>query len=240
MLAAAVSLLWPQNSQPLVDTQAAMPALLVRGAADERMQEELFAALTAVVREQPQKPSRSSATPLCVFRHPYSDQTNADAKPQAVFDWAHGLAAHVAYELRQRKGEALAGAADAIDHAKYDSLVSVCYAREGTLPTHVDKGLSGYGLALSLGAACQFDYGGSQVELHSGDALFADFSRIQHSVLATRSVEATAPTWWGHADVERRYGAARCSVQLRDRVWSLKPSMERPGTFTRRTVRRPT
>ena len=41
-----------------------------------------------------------------------------------------------------------------------------------------------------------FDLGGTELLLESGDALFADFGRIKHSVLETLPVESSAPAWW--------------------------------------------
>ena len=134
------------------------------------------------------------------------------------------------------RGAPLQEAADAIDNAKYDSLVSVLYAAGGTLQPHLDKGMCGYGLALSLGAACSFDWGGTAVELKSGDAIFGDFGRVRHAVTTTHSAEDdSAPAWWCDAV---RFGRARCSLQLRDRAWAARPHPNEPGKMIRRTVRR--
>ena len=217
-------------------------AVLVRSATTEAQQVQLYESLCAAVQgtHEWQALAGSQATaeerpyPLCVWRHPYTQQTNAQHRPQAVFDWAHGLAERVAKGLREGGccDEAIAAA---IDEAKYDSLLSVMYAPAGRLRPHVDTNLHGYGLALSLGASCAFDYGGEEVELRSGDVLFADFGKVRHAVLATHPAEHSAPAWWRGA---RHFGHDRCSLQLRDRAWARRPHPTDAGKFVRRTVRR--
>ena len=117
-------------------------AVLVCGAASDAEQHELYLELCDSVRgsEQWIELSKSSCAgaarplPLCVWQHPHTRQTNARAKPRLVLDWAHGLAQRTAASLRAA-GEA-AELAEAIDVAKYDSLVSLLYA-EGDLPSAV-------------------------------------------------------------------------------------------------------
>ena len=128
----------------------------------------------------------------------------------------------------------------AIDHAKYDSLVSLLYAPGATLRPHVDKDLGGAGLAVSLGASATFDFGGSRTVLRSGDALFADFSLVEHAVLRTHPPDS-APAWWHDLPDQGRFGRSRCSLQLRDKAWALKPHPSLPpGKFVRRRRRLPT
>ncbi len=170
-----------------------------------------------------------------MWRHPYTQQTNARHTPQLVLDWAHGLAETVARRLGE-ESPAHGAAAASIDQAKYDSLISILYAPGGTLRPHVDTDLRGHGLALSLGASCTFDFGGAEVELRSGDVLFAQFGAVRHAVLATQPAAESAPAWW--RDEARRFGRDRCSLQLRDRAWSLRPHPTDEGKLVRRTVRR--
>ena len=221
---------------------ACLNLVLVRAAASEAEQQQLYETLCEATRhtaewsalEQTPPSAAERPLPLCVWRHPYSQRSNARHTPSSVIDWAHGLAATTAAQLRLH--EAHQEAADAIDNAKYDSLVSVLYAAGGTLQPHLDKGMCGYGLALSLGAACSFDWGGTAVELKSGDAIFGDFGRVRHAVTTTHSAEDdNAPAWWCDAV---RFGRARCSLQLRDRAWAARPHPNEPGKMIRRTVRR--
>jgi len=234
MLCAEPSILRPRHGGP--------SAVLVRSAANEAQQRELYAALCdaaggshewrALSQSQPSASERPY--PLCVWRHPYTQQTNARHKPTQVLDWAHAFAASLASRLRD-DGLVEEPIAAAIDEAKYDSLLSVLYAPAGTLRSHTDTDLHGYGLALSLGAACAFDFGGTEVELRSGDALLADFGRVRHAVRATLPAAQSAPAWWLGA---HNFGRDRCSLQLRDRAWGRRPHPTMPDSWVRRTVRR--
>ena len=243
MLQSQISLLSPADGR-------AATAVLVRDAASEPRQRALYGELCSTVRASDEWHDLSSRrrrlssdarpAPLCVWQHPYTKQTNARAKPDAVLDWAHGLARRVAADLHEFRGVDPA-IADAIDRAKYDSLLSVLYAPAGTLQPHIDKGLDGYGLALSFGATCVFSFGGTEIELSSGDVLFAPFGSVEHAVLRTMPL-ASAPAWWQAIDEQRdeaaTFGAARCSLQLRDRAWSHRPHPTEPDRLLRRSVRR--
>lgn len=226
---------------PRADPDAA--AVLVRAGANQATQQQLYEALCGAAwqtaewfaLEQTQPSAVERPLPLCVWRHPYSQRSNAQHAPSTVLDWAHGLAARTAAELRMQSHHT---AADAIDNAKYDSLVSVLYAAGGTLQPHVDQGLHGYGLALSLGSTATFDWGGTAVELESGDVVFGDFGRVRHAVTATHCAEDEGtPVWWRNAV---RFGRTRCSLQLRDRAWAARPHPTEPGKMIRRTVRKRT
>ena len=234
----SISLLHPTSCVSL--------GILVREAASEREQQALYGKLCSSARGTQARLAEANEdepTPLCVWQHPYSRQSNAE-KPASVIDFAHALARRTASELREcNDDDALAAAATAIDHSKYDSLVSLLYGPGAALRPHVDKGMVGYGLALSFGASATFDFGGTRVVLRSGDALFADFGAVRHAVLTTHSADS-APAWWAAlaADADEAgastFGRSRCSLQLRDRVWSLRPHPTRPGSYQRRCLQR--
>ena len=216
-------------------------AVLVRAGASLVQQQHLYETLCEATQhsaewsalEQMPPSAAARPLPLCVWRHPYSRRSNAEHAPSTVLDWAHGLAARTAAELRLMSQHE---AAAAIDNAKYDSLVSVLYAAGGTLRPHIDQGMRGYGLALSFGAVATFDWGGTAVELVSGDVIFGDFGTVGHAVTTTQSAEDDdTPAWWRDA---ASFGRARCSLQLRDRAWAARPHPTEPGKMIRRTVRR--
>jgi alkylated DNA repair dioxygenase AlkB len=224
-------------------------AVLVRAAASETEQHHLFHSLCTAVqgtkewsqlqRREPVPLARP--VPFCVWRHPYTQQTNVLHKPELIFDWAHSLAQRVAEELRRAGGCKHTALANLVDAVKFDSLLTVLYPPGGTLQPHIDKGLHGCGLAVSLGSACTFDYGGTEIVLTSGDALFADFGLVQHAVQCTHAYH-TAPPWWRDLHLQRAdsmstFGRARCSVQLRDRAWSRRPHPTDPTKAVQRRVR---
>ena len=72
--------------------------------------------------------------------------------------------------------------ARALRATRLDSLVSILYRARGALRPHVDHGLEGLGLAVSLGSSCEFRYGDEIVELRSGDALFGSFGSVARRV----------------------------------------------------------
>ena len=92
-----ISLLQPQG-------EGAPAAVLVHAAVSDAQQQVLYGALCDAAQEtyewQALSLSSPSAAerpyPLCVWRHPYTQQTNARHTPHLVLDWAHGLAEAVA------------------------------------------------------------------------------------------------------------------------------------------------
>lgn len=228
--------------------------VLVRSAASDVVQANLYGELCGSVAGTREHSSLLSTaitlttetnepSPLCAWRHPYTRQTNTMHKPTLVFDFAQQLAQRTAAALRMVNADP--SICNGIDHAKYDSLLAILYRSAGTLPPHVDRDLHGFGLALSLGASAMFDLGGTELLLESGDAVFADFGRIKHSVLETLPVESSAPAWWRalpttsprDGDGPCTFGRVRCSLQLRDRAWAIRPHPSDPHRFVRRTVR---
>lgn len=215
-------------------------ALLIRSALGPTEQLRLYADLCRAAQgsyewerlasSEHQPPDRP--WPLCVWQHPFTDETNANAEPVPVLEWAHALAQQTARHIRTAPPERLspeetARLAEQLDSVNYDSLVSLLYRHGGSLKQHVDKNLDGLGVAVSLGATCTFEFGGEHADLHSGDALFAPFGHVPHQVLSTHS-PLTAPEWWqgllhqpdrsdeGAFSAVTSFGRVRCSLQLRD------------------------
>ena len=153
-------------------------------------------------------------------------KSNGEA-PQSILTWARQLASYAARKVASVDATGLAPRderarlARALRATRLDSLVSILYRARGALRPHVDHGLEGLGLAVSLGSSCEFRYGDEIVELRSGDALFGNFGSVEHEVVSTRPA-ATGPAWWrrlpaapGLAGEISRFGRARCSLQIR-------------------------
>lgn len=141
--------------------------------------------------------------PFCVWRHPYTGETNSRSDPTPLLDWARDVARRAARRVddaRLRRD---------LDAVHYDSMLSVLYAAHGSLRPHIDEGLDGLGCAVSLGASCTFDLGGTNLVLASGDVLFAPFGSVRHAVLDTHDA---VPSWWHESPT---FGRSRCSIQLR-------------------------
>lgn len=210
--------------------------LLLPRALNERQQSQMYAYLCANARGtqewqnlQVDAGSVANATsaerplPLLVHRHPYTLKSNGAAP--SILTWVRQLAFHAARKVAAADGLAprdeRARLARALRATRPDSLVSILYRSRGALQPHVDHGLEGLGLAVSLGSSCEFRYGDEVVELHSGDALFGRFGSVEHEVASIRPV-STGPAWWrdlpaapGPAGGISRFGRARCSLQIR-------------------------
>ena len=113
--------------------------------------------------------------------------------------------------------------------------MSILYRARGALRPHVDHGLEGLGLAVSLGSSCEFRYGDEIVELRSGDALFGNFgsvarrveieclARSRHCLISTGRTRGRvdAPGGDGAGVVEtpaRSSGLGRRDIALRSRA----------------------
>ena len=216
------------------------PAVLIRAALDERQQRALYEDLCRSVAQSEEwkvladtmSEPRYQPRPLAVWNHPYTGRSNMPSQPRPVFDVACRLQNCVACELSRREGDATAlMLRTRLEDTRYDSLISLLYDEEGTLSSHVDGGLRGLGLSLSLGASCTFSYGGRKIDLASGDALFGDFGHVRHKVWVWPA--DTAPSWWlslpkARADMKPEegsyscsFGRARCNVQFR-RGWNAE------------------
>ena len=222
----ALSLVHPSTSQRIN-----CPALLVRAALAPREQLALYkqlcwrvadsyewgALLDDAPTERPQ--------PLCVWNHPYTGNSNTRDEPGGLFSWAHSLAERAATQVSAEGTEGTSEIGELcglLGGARFDSLVSLLYDARGILQPHVDDGLPGIGLSLSLGAPCTFVYGGTKVTLTSGDALFGAYGHVTHQVLSIHSLEG-APEWWralptrpgGSGGMPPSFGRVRCNLQLR-------------------------
>ena len=156
--------------------------------------------------------------PLLVHKHPYTFKSNGEA-PRTILTWARQLASYAARKVASVDATGLAPRderarlARALRATRLDSLVSILYRARGALRPHVDHGLEGLGLAVSLGSSCEFRYGDEIVELRSGDALFGNFGSVEHEVVNRRQLDGVtvcypqvehevptrggdAPAWW--------------------------------------------
>ena len=209
---------------PLVPLEPRCTALLIPRALSDVQQSELYQELCSTVRGGAQwhklladiesGPLDPRPQPLCVYNHPHSGQTNAAHPPRLAFSFAQQLAARASNDPNVD-----AAVRDELSNLSFDSLVSLVYAPSGALPEHVDRGLPGLGLSISLGASCSFEYGGTVRTLRSGDALLGAFGDVPHQVLRVHD-ESSAPDWWhrlsDRASEATTFGRVRCSLQLRD------------------------
>ena len=237
-----VSLIRPSVNAPAIDA-----GVLVRSALDDAGQQALYQYLCAAAADSREvsmlakAQARQRPWPLAVWRHPYTEETNAALNPSKVFAWSAALARKTAGELRSSPHACMDAAMgdddngsgssilslceelELLDGGPYNSMVSLLYDANAVLPQHVDDGLPGIGLSISLGASATFTYGEESICLRSGDALFGRFGLVEHQVASIHGIE-TAPAWWRELPVAAvsstgsavcSWGRARCNVQLR-------------------------
>lgn len=169
-------------------------------------------------------PALARPHPLCVWNHPYTGNSNSLRKPEGLLEWASALSRRAATQIGRGpppEEEGVKHLLSQLDDPQFDSLVSLLYDSPGALRPHVDDGLPGVGLSLSLGSACVFEYGGVEMVLSSGDVLIGAFGFVIHQVSSVSSSD-TAPAWWRalparpQGDVgTATFGRARCNLQLR-------------------------
>lgn len=63
----------------------------------------------------------------------------------------------------------------------FNSVYVQMYHKDGTMKKHRDQHVD-WGVSVSLGASCQFQFGDKTILLHSGDVVVCDFSRVEHAV----------------------------------------------------------
>lgn len=222
----------------LLRPEAGLPGVLVRSAMTEQEQFHFYSRLCAGARGSleaqrlmsREPPPEYRPWPLCVWRHPFTDETNSPLDMSPQLELANQLATRVAAQLRcgdeccMKERDERELLAEALAATRYDSLLSLLYPAGGIMQPHVDTGLGGLGFALSLGAACSFSYGGTETTLRSGDVLFCPFGTVSHEVSQTHSVDS-APDWWHALPATphtedglsvSHFGRARCTVQIRD------------------------
>ena len=210
-------------------------AILIPSALTDSGQRALYSYLCAAAAgsRESQLLAKSSPRqrpwPLAVWRHPFTEETNARLDPEKLFSWAQGLSQQAAAHLSSLgdcdNDDGLRLLCDELGdlatRRPYDSMVSLLYDQDACLPSHKDDGLPGIGLSISLGAAATFAYGDETICLRSGDALFGRFGHVTHQVSAIHGAE-TAPPWWQSLSMAQSeseslssWGRVRCNVQLR-------------------------
>ena len=201
----------------LCDSEQRSLYLELCSAADGTAEWQLLSKFAAA--EQPAAP-----WPLLIWRHPYTGDSNVPARP-GVLDWAHSLARRAAGALRAAHCATMSlrpelrRLCQQLEELQPDAALVQLYPPGGTLGEHVDEGLTGLGVSLSLGASAAVLCGGDELTLRSGDALVADFGREPHAVRCTHGA-ASAPPWWRRLGEQpttgaTTFGRARCNLQLR-------------------------
>lgn len=151
----------------------------------------------------------SRAFPFCYYNLAYTKTSNCE-EPEKVFKWIDKLWFFLQSKFELPKYE-----------SGFNSLYAQLFSGSSTMDLHKDEYVD-WGISLSLGASCSFQFGQEEFMLNSGDIMIADFSKTDHAVNAI--LDNTAPGWFGFADntdgdqimdVET-FGKARCSIQIRN------------------------
>jgi len=95
-----------------------------------------------------------------------------------------------------------------------NSFYAQLYGSESVMRVHRDERVN-WGVSISLGASCDFLFGTKIIQLHSGDVLIADFSKVDHGV--PRIISNSNPGWYSEDNPNiKTFGRVRCSIQIRD------------------------
>lgn len=105
-----------------------------------------------------------------------------------------------------------------LEPKKFDSVYVQLYNQKSSMKSHKDQYVN-WGISVSIGASCTFKMGEHVVNLHSGDVMIADFSKIEHSVVDI--LDTNIPGWFNPETKEEgsyleTFGNVRCSIQIRD------------------------
>lgn len=103
----------------------------------------------------------------------------------------------------------------------FDSFYAQLFGQNSTMMAHKDEYVD-WGVSVSLGSSCVFQFGNFKLILNSGDVLIADFSKTMHAV--DKICAGTEPGWWkgennevaDQTDMLETFNKARCSIQIRD------------------------
>ena len=105
---------------------------------------------------------------------------------------------------------------------KFNSFYSQLYPESSKMDLHKDEHVD-WGISVSIGSSCVFNFDTHEITLNSGDVFVADFSKVIHGV---ESIDTeTLPKWFSDGyqienDNEKKYvktfGRVRCSIQIRE------------------------
>lgn len=118
------------------------------------------------------------------------------------------------YELANRIWNTI-GSATILPSFDANSFYSQLFIEQGRMANHRDEYVT-WGVSVSLGSSCDFNFDGQNITLNTGDVFVADFSKITHGVTL---VHDNVPGWWPQQREEMDDGVVfrpRLSVQIRD------------------------
>ena len=97
---------------------------------------------------------------------------------------------------------------------KANSIYAQLYSRDGSMKTHKDEYVD-WGVSVSIGASCEFEFGQHTIILNTGDIFIADFSKVDHAI---KSILDDVPGWFDESINEsiKTFGMNRFSVQIRN------------------------
>ena len=140
------------------------------------------------------------AQPFAYYNLVYTDSSNCNELPIKWIDVSRR-----AWEIT----------APDIPMPAFDSVYAQLYDLESVMPVHKDSFVN-WGVSISIGCSCEFQFGEERIILNTGDAFIADFSKTDHGV---NQIINNAPGWFSDVDSplhEFTFGKARMSVQIRE------------------------
>lgn len=110
---------------------------------------------------------------------------------------------------------------------EFDSMNALLFGENAKMASHKDQYVT-WGVSYNLGASVNFQFGETPLNLHSGDILVADFSKVEHAVTAIHA--ASIPGWWSllaSEENDKTFGKSRCSIQIRN----VSNIIEKPSKY---------
>lgn len=118
------------------------------------------------------KVSPNTMFPITYWNLAYVNEPNNCEYPKELIDMAQNIWNNVNGKLNNLPF---------IDLPHFNSAVAQLYGVDSVLQDHYDKGVT-YGLSISLGSSCKFNFDKQTIILNSGDILITDFSKVYHGI----------------------------------------------------------
>ena len=140
--------------------------------------------------------------PLTYYNLVYTGTSNCEI-PTKIIDWAEKFWNKEIGYLYPRQ--------------YFNSVYSQLFGEKSKMDVHKDEHVN-YGISISLGASCKFNFDGKEIILNSGDIFVSDFSKIDHGV--SEIFRETVPGWFSNEINEDKeiqtFNKLRCSIQIRE------------------------
>lgn len=151
--------------------------------------------------------TQKTSQPLTYYQLVYTGGSNC-SEPIRWFEWANNF-----WDTLKNEHEKIGFPInDKTINYSANSFYAQLFDANATMKDHTDEHVS-WGISISLGSSCDFNFGNKKIILNSGDVLVADFSKVLHGV---PTIHDNVPGWFTEEAGTKTFGKNRCSIQIRD------------------------